>query len=185
MTRAMTLIKMYFVGSLRALTQDVSRRLFEQVSFSFRTGPCLPLFPHLALQDVSDTAQMHLLYTRFTTVAGQLAPLLGEFERRARTHPEELGALLSECHAAYFAARKSLLVARLTEQIRGLDPTRTELVELVRFSSASCSQESNRHTTPHERVSLQTRSGCSYLKQLCTEEFDLYRAFFSSGKEGL
>ncbi|KAI0279908.1 Sec34-like family-domain-containing protein [Russula aff. rugulosa BPL654] len=140
MTRAMTLIKMYFVGSLRALTQDVSRRLFEQ--------------------DVSDTAQMHLLYTRFTTVAGQLAPLLGEFERRARTHPEELGALLSECHAAYFGARKSLLVARLTEQIRGLDPTRTELVEL-------------------------TRSGCSYLKQLCTEEFDLYRAFFSSGKEQL
>ena len=31
MTRAMTLIKMFFVGSLRALTQDVSRRLFEQV----------------------------------------------------------------------------------------------------------------------------------------------------------
>ena len=94
--------------------------------------------PHFALQDVSDTAQMHLLYTRFTTVAGQLAPLLGEFERRARTHPEELGALLSECHAAYFGARKSLLVARLTEQIRGLDPTRTELVELVRFFSSRC-----------------------------------------------
>ncbi|KAH9953774.1 hypothetical protein BGW80DRAFT_1259162 [Lactifluus volemus] len=112
MTRAMTLIKMYFVGSLRALTQDVSRRLFEQ--------------------DVSDTAQMHLLYTRFTTVAGQLAPLLGEFERRAHSHPEELGALLSECHAAYFVARKNLLVSRLTEQIRGLDPTRTELVELHR-----------------------------------------------------
>lgn len=31
MTRAMTLIKMYFVGSLRALTQDISRRLFELV----------------------------------------------------------------------------------------------------------------------------------------------------------
>ncbi|KAI9457417.1 Sec34-like family-domain-containing protein [Russula earlei] len=140
MTRAMTLIKMYFVGSLRALTQDVSRRLFDQ--------------------EVSDTAQMHLLYTRFSTVAGQLAPLLGEFERRARAHPEELGALLSECHSAYFSARKNLLVSRLTEQIRGLDPTRTELVEL-------------------------TRAGCSYLKQLCTEEFDLYRAFFSSGKEHL
>jgi conserved oligomeric Golgi complex subunit 3 len=74
---------------------------------------------------------MHLLYTRFTTVTGQLAPLLGEFERRAHSHPEELGTLLSECHAAYFVARKNLLVSRLTEQIRGLDPTRTELVELV------------------------------------------------------
>jgi hypothetical protein len=75
---------------------------------------------------------MHLLYTRFTTVSGQVAPLLGELERRARTHPDELGSLLSECHAAYFSARKNLLVSRLTEQIRGLDPTRTELVELVR-----------------------------------------------------
>jgi hypothetical protein len=82
---------------------------------------------------------MHLLYTRFITVAGQLAPLLGEFERRARAHPaEELGALLSECHAAYFGTRKSLLVARLTEQIRGLDLTRTEFVELVRFFLLRC-----------------------------------------------
>ena len=32
MTRAMTLVKMYFVGSLRALTQDVWRRLSEKVA---------------------------------------------------------------------------------------------------------------------------------------------------------
>lgn len=31
LTRAMTLIKMYFVGSLRALTSDVSKRLSEKV----------------------------------------------------------------------------------------------------------------------------------------------------------
>ncbi|KAA1475103.1 Sec34-domain-containing protein [Dentipellis sp. KUC8613] len=140
MTRAMTLIRMFFVGSLRALTQDVSRRLSEK--------------------DVSTTAQMHLLYTRFTTVSTQLAPLLGELERRARAYPDELAALLAECHTAYFSARKSLLVGRLTEEIRGLDPTRTELVEL-------------------------TRSGCSYLKQLCTDEFNLYRSFFSSGEDQL
>jgi conserved oligomeric Golgi complex subunit 3 len=66
----------------------------------------------------------------FHHVTGRLAPLLGEFEIRAHSHPEELGALLSECHAEYFGARKNLLVSRLTEQIRGLDPTRTELVEL-------------------------------------------------------
>ncbi|KAH9967669.1 hypothetical protein BGW80DRAFT_1462172 [Lactifluus volemus] len=125
-----------------ASSDDVSRRLFEQ--------------------DVSesDTAQMHLLYTRFATVAGQLAHLLGEFERRAHSHPEELGVLLSECHVAYFGARKNFLVSRLTEQIRGLDPTRTELVEL-------------------------TRAGCSYLKQIYTEEIDMYRAFFSTGKQEL
>ena len=32
MTRAMTLIKMYFVGSLRALTADVSKRLSEKAN---------------------------------------------------------------------------------------------------------------------------------------------------------
>lgn len=110
------------------------------------------------IQEISSTAQTHLLYTRFMTVSGQLAPLLGELERRAAAHPDELSSLLAECHTAYFTARKTLLVGRLTEEIRGLDPTRTELVEL-------------------------TRTGCSYLKQLCTDEFDLFRAFFNSGEE--
>ena len=118
MTRAMTLIKMYFVGSVRALTTDISRRLSEK--------------------DVSAIAQQHLLYTRFVSVSSQLAPLLGEFERRAQTHPEELSALLAECHTAYFTARKSLLVNRLINEIKGLDPTRTELVELVSTSSEQC-----------------------------------------------
>ncbi|KAG6873047.1 hypothetical protein C0995_003804 [Termitomyces sp. Mi166 len=140
MTRAMTLIKMYFVGSLRALSVDVSKRLHEK--------------------DVSPTAQMHLLYTRFKTVSSQLLPLLNELERRARSYPQELLALLDECHTAYFSTRKALLVDRITEEIKGLDPSRTELVEL-------------------------TRAGCSYLKQLCTDEFELYRNFFTSGAEQL
>lgn len=82
-------------------------------------------------QDVSVTTQTHLLYTRFRTVALQLAPLLGELERRSAAHPEELSALLSECHSAYFSSRRSLLVGGLIEEIKGLDPAHTELVELV------------------------------------------------------
>lgn len=79
---------------------------------------------------------MHLLYTRFNSVSHQLAPLLSELERRATAHPDELSALLAECHSAYFSARKGLLVPRLVEEIKGLDPTRTELVELV--STQTC-----------------------------------------------
>ncbi|EAU90936.2 COG3 protein [Coprinopsis cinerea okayama7 len=140
MTRAMTLIKMNFVGSLRALSSDISRRLSEK--------------------DVSQTAQMHLLYTRFRSVAAKVAPLLGELERRARSYPDELSALLSECHSAYFSTRKALLLPKIMEEIRGLDPSRSELVEL-------------------------TRAGCSYLKQLCTDEFNLYREFFSTAEDQL
>src|SRR5882762_3522615 len=84
-------------------------------------------------QDVSQTAQMHLLYTRFRSVSAPLSPLLGELERRANAHPDELSSLLAECHAAYFWARKGLLVGRLVEEIKGLDPGRTELVELVSY----------------------------------------------------
>lgn len=100
-----------------------------------RQSPPLYKFRLTAIQDVSTTAQMHLLYTRFKSVSSQLSPLLGELERRAQAHPTELSALLTECHTAYFSVRKALLVGRLTEEIKGLDPGRTELVELVRFSS--------------------------------------------------
>jgi len=160
MTRAMTLIKMYFVGSVRALTTDISRRLSEK--------------------DVSATAQHHLLYTRFMSVSSQLAPLLGEFERRAQTHPDELSALLAECHTAYFAARKSLLVNRLINEIKGLDPTRTELVELVSVSIERVYPMKSEQTRD-----FKTRTGCSYLKQLCIDEFELFSAFFNTGETSL
>ena len=70
-------------------------------------------------------------------MSGPLAPLLAELERRARAHPDELSALLAECHTAYFSARKGLLVNRLMEEIKGLDPARTELVELVGLEELS------------------------------------------------
>jgi hypothetical protein len=59
--------------------------------------------------------------------------LLGELERRANAHPEELSALLVECNSPYLSARKRLLVSRLVEEIKGLDLERTELVELVSY----------------------------------------------------
>ncbi|KAF9559048.1 Sec34-domain-containing protein [Agrocybe pediades] len=140
MTRAMTLIKMNFVGSLRALSSEISKRIADK--------------------DISPTAQHHLLYTRFKSVAAKVSPLLGELERRARSYPDELSALLAECHSAYLSTRKSLLVPRVVEEIRGLDPGRSELVEL-------------------------TREGCGYLKGLCSDEWGLYREFFSTGESGL
>ncbi|KIJ95108.1 hypothetical protein K443DRAFT_11625 [Laccaria amethystina LaAM-08-1] len=93
---------MNFVGSLRALSSDVSTQLSEK--------------------DISPTAQIHLLYTRFRTVSTKVAPLFGELERHALAYPDELSALLSECHSAYFYARKQLLVPRILEEIKGLDP---------------------------------------------------------------
>ena len=78
----------------------------------------------------------HLLYTRFHSVSSTVSPLLGELERRARAHPDQLSSLLAECHVAYFGARKSLLVGvgKVVDEIKGLDPGRADLVELVSLS---------------------------------------------------
>ncbi|KIJ49534.1 hypothetical protein M422DRAFT_160832 [Sphaerobolus stellatus SS14] len=140
LTRAMTLIRMFFIGSLKALAADIYRRTVDK--------------------EISDTAHMHLLYSKFLTASYQVAPLLAELERRAELHPDEISSLLTECHTAYLSTRKSLLTARLIEDIKGLDPAHSELVEL-------------------------TRSGCTYMRQLCMDEFDLYRRFFSTGEDRL
>ncbi|TFK44055.1 Sec34-domain-containing protein [Crucibulum laeve] len=140
MTRAMTLIKMNFVGSLRAVTADVSKRVAEK--------------------EPSPVLLQHLLYARFASLSPRLLPLLRELERRATSHPAELSALLTECHSAYFTARRGLVTPRVREEIRGLDVGGSDLVEL-------------------------TRSGCSYLKQLCIDEFQLYRKFFRTGEQDL
>lgn len=60
-----------------------------------------------------------------------------ELENRALSHPDQLESLLSECHAAYFSVRRALLVPRVMEEIRGLQPGQSELIELVRVSPPS------------------------------------------------
>lgn len=65
------------------------------------------------------------------TASYPVAPLLAELERRAEQYPDEIASLLTECHTAYFATRKSLLTTKLMEDIKGLDPAHSELVELV------------------------------------------------------
>lgn len=112
----MTLIKIYFTSALRALSTDIAKRMSEK--------------------DISQTAQMHLLYTRFRSISSRVGPLLAELERRASAHPEQLMSLLAECHASYFSARKSLVASKVSEEIKGLDPGGADLVELVRLNKS-------------------------------------------------
>lgn len=73
MTRAMTLIKMFFVGSLRALTQDITRRLSEKVRStssprSLHTDD--PYFPRVTgrLLDSTTTPPLYPLPVRIPSV---------------------------------------------------------------------------------------------------------------------
>ncbi|KIK59715.1 hypothetical protein GYMLUDRAFT_44148 [Collybiopsis luxurians FD-317 M1] len=168
LTRAMTLIKMYFVGSLRAVQGDVGRKIADKaVASSVQTIHHLLYTRFRAL-----TSPSFMTYNNFTATnaPSSLRPLLLELEYRARSYPAELAALLGECHAAYFATRKALVGPVVRAEVEGL-------VKGIDLASGS-------GNTTSDVVEL-TRAGCSYLKQLCTDEFNLFREFFTTGEDVL
>ncbi|KAJ9099826.1 hypothetical protein QFC21_003826 [Naganishia friedmannii] len=141
MTRSMTLIKMYFVNAIRTLGREV----FKKINDRF---------------ELSETAIMALIYTKFTSFAFPLRPLLAELELRATQNKEELGNLLEDCHHAWIGVRRHLINPAVEKEIKGMEPNKTPLVDL-------------------------TRDGCTYLKQVCTEEFNLFKQFFRTGEKQL
>ena len=124
----MTLVKIYFVNSLRILTTDVQSRLTERVRYE-HIFFCSSAYS--GCQDVSSTALTHLLYSKFASLSAQVSPLLSEMEGRASSYPDELLSLLAECHTAYLTARRTLLGPQITNEVKGMDPAHSELVELV------------------------------------------------------
>ncbi|KAJ9118234.1 hypothetical protein QFC22_004141 [Naganishia vaughanmartiniae] len=141
MTRSMTLIKMYFVNAIRTLGGEVFRKINDRF-------------------ELSETAMMALIYTKFTSFAFPLRPLLAELELRATQNKEELGNLLEDCHHAWIGVRRHLINPAVEKEIKGMEPNTTPLVDL-------------------------TRDGCTYLKQVCTEEFNLFKQFFRTGEKQL
>ncbi|OWZ31050.1 hypothetical protein C343_03746 [Cryptococcus neoformans C23] len=140
MTRSMALVKLYFVGVIKNLGQEVGRRLTDQ--------------------SLSETATQAFIYTKFISLSATLRPLLAELEQRVISNPDELGSLLVECHTAYLTTRRNLMGQRVNAEIGRMDPGKSDLVDLA-------------------------RSGCSYLKQTCTDEFNLFKHFFLSGESQL
>jgi len=110
-----------------------------------------------------------LLYNKFASAAEPIRVLTFELERRAQTDPNEYGALLAECYATWYAVRNSVLFASVTEEIRRMDPYGTDLVTLVSLAY-SCTAENS---------SVQTRVGLNYMRSVCTNEWNLFRDYFS------
>ena len=79
----------------------------------------------------SETAIQALIYTKFVTLSQSIRPLVAELEHRSSINPDELRALLSECHSAYISTRQSLLGARVSNEVGRLDPRNSDLVDLV------------------------------------------------------
>ncbi|WVQ81860.1 hypothetical protein IAT38_003987 [Cryptococcus sp. DSM 104549] len=114
----------------------------------------------LADKALSETATQALIYTKFVSLSQPLRPLLAELEQRVSSNPDELTSLLAECHQAWVTTRQGLIGQRVNEEVMRMNPTGSDLVDL-------------------------TRSGCSYLKQTCMDEFNLFKHFFLSGETQL
>ncbi|BGP57497.1 Golgi transport complex subunit 3 [Rhodotorula sphaerocarpa] len=117
LTRAMTLIKMYFVSTTRKVANEAAAKM--------------------AGKDLSETAQNALLYNKFSASAPTLRILLFELEKRAHSDPSEYASLLSECYSTWFAARSQLLSPLLAEEVRRMDPGASS-TDLVKLAKAGC-----------------------------------------------
>ncbi|KAL8277753.1 hypothetical protein RQP46_009875 [Phenoliferia psychrophenolica] len=156
LTRAMTLIKMYFVSVVRKLSSEVGDKMVGK--------------------DLSETAANALLYTKFSNSAETLRILLFELEKRARIEPAEYGSLLDECYSTWFAARSGLLAAPLAEEVRRMDPGSTDLIKLAR---AGCnhlrSVSVSEWTLYAELFSTGEKEVYSFLENLCDYLYDSLR----------
>lgn len=93
-----------------------------------------------------------LLYVRFRTAAPDLKTLMEEME--ARANRKEYAQLLGDCHAMFCEQRLALLQDSVQKYVDEFAAASGGLLTL-------------------------TRTGCTYLVQLCFQEFQLFSHFFS------
>jgi hypothetical protein len=104
--------------------------------------------------NLSETALDALFYAKFSSLSASTRVYIVELEKRALRNPDEYGSLLQECVGAWTNIRHQLLGPSIAEEVRRMDPQNSDLVKLA-------------------------RSGCAYLRNVCTNEWNLFREFFA------
>ncbi|KAK9236264.1 Sec34-like family-domain-containing protein [Lipomyces kononenkoae] len=111
MTRALTLIRVYFVNSIREVTNDVQSRI--------------------AAKALNDATQSALFYTKFRVDAPLLQSLTSEIQNRCQGR-EEYVSLLGDCYKAYIHARKRLVTPVVAKHIYDMRNSIADLLQLSR-----------------------------------------------------
>jgi len=110
MTRALTLVRVYFVNSLKAISNDINQRISGK--------------------QMNETTQSALLYAKFRSSAPPLKNVVGEIELRSRDN-EEYAALLNECYQAYFGVRLRLVTPIIMARMAEISGTKDIVVYVV------------------------------------------------------
>ncbi|KAL1953144.1 hypothetical protein VTO42DRAFT_3558 [Malbranchea cinnamomea] len=126
LTRALTLIRGYFVSSLREISSGVAKRVADR--------------------QLNDTTTSTLLYAKFRVGAAELKDLGLEIQKRAVPPVEpELGAeaeyqsLLNDLHTAFSATRGKLIIPLVRKRLNDIANAPSTSKDLVAFARASIS----------------------------------------------
>lgn len=136
MTRALSLIQVYFQGVLKDLANEIQEQSTKITNAS---------------------AISVLLYSKFEAESPTLLKLTNEISKRIKSHAEYEG-LLNDCMRAYFATRLRLITHKINK----------ELEESVK--------------DPRDIVQF-TRSLLTFFKEVCTQEYALFKKIFKSGDD--
>ena len=124
MTRALTLIRVHFVGRLREIASDVSGRI--------------------AHQQLNDTAISALLYAKFRVGASELKEVAQEIRKRsvssAGAEPgaeAEYQSLMNELYTSYSATRGRLVIPLSRKKIGDIAMAPSTSKDLVAFARSS------------------------------------------------
>ncbi|RIB08130.1 Sec34-like family-domain-containing protein [Gigaspora rosea] len=110
MTRGITLIKMYFINTIKGLGIEISKK---------------------TNQSANSTVQTALFYVKFRAVAPKLKELVYEVEKRCPAH-REYNSLLNDCYNAYFSVRQQLLIPVIYAKILELGSDGQDILTFAR-----------------------------------------------------
>ncbi|KAL8867819.1 MAG: hypothetical protein Q9174_005413, partial [Haloplaca sp. 1 TL-2023] len=121
MTRGLTLIRVNFVGGLREIAADVTKRIADR--------------------QLNDTTMSALLYAKFRVGASELKEVAQEIRKRAVRAPgaepgaeTEYQGLMNELHTSYSATRGRLVIPLIRKKIGDVAAAPSTSKELVPFA---------------------------------------------------
>ncbi|KXS13586.1 Sec34-domain-containing protein [Gonapodya prolifera JEL478] len=174
LTRSMSMIKLQFLSEIQKLVSSDGARLGTTVASSRPTS------------DIQGPSEDLHIYLKFRASAMRLRPLIQELERRVPSNKEYL-SLLRECYATYFSVR----LAQITTKLQGAtrDMAKVGLLKTEPSSIGSgfeAPQKPSVATGPSacDLVGM-AKTGFAYVSHICSEEYSLFRQFFSAGSTEL